>query len=76
MANWSAEQQREAIETLRDVRAALKRWVQNIIYMPTTNERGEWVNGYAGVICADWDVRQRLDDIEHALRGLDEEHAR
>lgn len=54
-------------ETLHSEALFLRRFLEQLVHVPVKDERGYIVNGFAAEQIPDWEIRQRLDDIEAAL---------
>lgn len=54
-------------DTLHSELLFLRRFLEKLISVPVTDERGHVVNRYAAAQIPDWELRQRLEEIESAL---------
>lgn len=61
----------EALQTLRSDAAFLRHYLENYtVSVQTKDERGYVVNGFMAAQIPTWAVRQRLEDIDHAIAAL------
>lgn len=57
----------EMAEALRSEALFLRRFLEKLTHHSVTGANGQIVNGYAAAEVPDWEMRQRLDDIEAAI---------
>lgn len=61
------EQAATPLETLSSIALFFRRHLERRISVPVTDEKGHTVNRYAAVQIPDWEMRQRLDDIDASI---------
>jgi hypothetical protein len=61
----------EPTETLREALEGLRGWLsrhlERLVHVPVKDERGYIVNGFAAAQIPDWDIKQRLSEINELL---------
>ncbi len=57
----------DLVEALASEAGFLRRFLEKLTHHSVTGDQGQIVNGYAAAEIPEWEMRQRLDDIEAAL---------
>lgn len=63
----SANDGSDMYEALSSTGHMLRRFLDRLVSVPVTNERGQIVNRFAAAQIPDWEIRQQLEDIDAAL---------